>query len=146
MTTSPALTVALVADNYRDRAQRMLSSVLDQDIAEQIVIVVYDRAHQASRDFAELDSANVIYEAVDRNCTLGQLQKRAILFASTDVIAFIEEHVTVPPGWAREALRRHAEGYAGVTGNFVAGNPRHRFARILFSITYGSYISPAAIG
>ena len=54
--------------------------------------------------------------------------------------------MAVPPGWARETLQRHAEGYAGVTGNFVAGNPGHRFARILFSITYGTYILPQEDG
>ena len=120
----------------------MLRSVLQQDIADEIVIFVYDRAPQETRDFAELDHPNVVYEAVSKKFTLGQLQKHATLTATTDIIAFIEEHVTVPSGWARETLRRHAEGYAGVTGNFIAGNPHQRFARILFSITYGTYILP----
>ena len=44
MPTNPALTVVLIADNYRECAQRMLGSVLAQDIADQIVILVYDRA------------------------------------------------------------------------------------------------------
>ena len=146
MSSSPALTVVLVADNHRDRAQRMLRSVLEQDIADRIIIFVYDRAYEPTKDFAELNHPNVVYEAAGRKLTLGQLQKRATLSATTDIIAFIEEHVTVPPGWARETLRRHAEGYAGVTGSFIAGNPRHRFARILFSITYGTYILPQKSG
>jgi glycosyltransferase involved in cell wall biosynthesis len=146
MSSSPALTVVLVADNQRERAKRMLRSVLQQDIADKIIIFVYDRACESTKDFAELNHPNVVYEAVGRKLTLGQLQMRAILSATTDVIAFIEEHVTVPPGWARETLRRHAEGYAGVTGSFIAGNPRHRFARILFSITYGTYILPQKSG
>jgi glycosyl transferase family 2 len=146
MSPNPALTVVLVADVHRERAQRMLRSILQQDIADQIVIFVYDRAYEPTKDFAELNHPNVVYEAAGRKLTLGQLQKRATLTATTDIIAFIEEHVTVPPGWARETLRRHAEGYAGVTGNFVAGNPRHRFARILFSITYGTYILPQKSG
>ena len=146
MSSSPALTIVLVADNQRERAQRMLRSVLQQDIADEIIIFVYDRAYKPTRDFTELNHPNVVYEAVGRKLTLGQLQKRATLTAATDIIAFIEEHVTVPPGWARETLRRHAEGYAGVTGSFIAGNPRHRFARILFSITYGTYILPQKSG
>jgi hypothetical protein len=143
---SPALTVVLIADNYRDRAQRMLRSVLEQDIADRIVIFVYDRANQSGKDFPELNHPNVVYEAVDRRLTLGQLQKRATLTAATDIIAFIEEHVTVPPGWARETLLRHAQGYAGVSGSFVAGNPGQHFARILFSITYGTYVLPQQSG
>jgi hypothetical protein len=146
MAPNPALTVVLVADLYRERAQRMLRSVLQQDIAEQIVIFVYDRASQPAKDFAELNHPNVVYETVSRRLTLGQLQEKATLAATTDIIAFIEEHVTVPPGWAREALLRHGEGYAGVTGNFIAGNPRHRLAGILFSITYGTYILPQKPG
>jgi hypothetical protein len=143
---APTLTVVLITDDFRDRAQRMLRSVLDQDIAEQIVVFVYDRAHISGKDFPELNNPNVVYEPVSRRLTLGQLQKRAAQTATTDVIAFIEEHVAVPPGWARETLRRHAEGYAGVTGNFIAGNPQHRFSRILFSITYGTYILPQKSG
>jgi hypothetical protein len=146
MFPNAALTVVLVADKYRIRAQRMLRSVLQQDVADQIVVFVYDRAGETGMDFAELHHPNVVYEAVDRRLTLGQLQVRAILSANTEVIAFIEEHVTVPPGWARETLLRHGEGYAGVTGSFVAGNPTHYFARILFSITYGSYILPQTSG
>jgi hypothetical protein len=142
MSSNPALTVVLVVDKYRERAQRMLRSVLEQDIADQISLLVYDRADQTGRDLPEFHLENVVYEAVDRELTLGQLQKRAILTTSSDIIAFIEEHVAVPPGWARESLRRHAEGYAGVTGSFVAGNPQYRTARVIFSITYGNYILP----
>ena len=124
----------------------MLRSVLQQDIADKIVIFVYDRAPQPAKDCTELNHPNVVYEAVNRRLTLGQLQEKATLTATTDVIAFIEEHVTVPPGWARESLLRHIEGYAGVTGNFIAGNPCQYFARILFSITYGTYILPQESG
>lgn len=142
MPSNPALTVVLIIDKHRERAERMLRSVLDQDIADQISVLVYDRASQTARDLPEFHVPNVIYEAVDRKATLGQLQKQAILTTSSDVLAFIEEHVSVPPGWARESLRRHAEGYAGVTGSFVAGNPRYRTANVLFSITYGNYCLP----
>ena len=135
----PALTVVLIAGNNRERAQRMLRSVLEQDIAGQITIAVFDRADRPSRDLPELTRANVVYEPVDKNSTLGQLRARATLAASTEIIAFIEEHVVLPPGWARESLRRHTEGYAGVSGIFSAGNPQYRWARTVFFMTYGSY-------
>ena len=136
----PLLTVLLIAGNVRERAQRTLRSILDQDIASQIVVMFYDRAQRPARDLPELNLPNVVYEVVDPRSNLGLLQKRAVFATSTEVIAFIEEHVLVPPGWARESLRLHAEGYAGVSGIFTAGNPRYRFSRILFSITYGSYM------
>ncbi len=119
----PLLTVVLIAGNRRERVQRTLQSLLEQDIADQIVTMVYDRADQPARDIPELNRPNIVYEAVDRHSTLGPLQKRATLAASTDIIAFIEEHVVVPPGWAQESLRLHAEGYAGVTGVFVRKSP-----------------------
>jgi glycosyltransferase involved in cell wall biosynthesis len=140
MPARPLLTVVLIAGNRRERVQRMLRSILEQDVADQIVVIVYDRADQPARDLPELDRSNIIYEAVGRQSTLGPLQKRATLAATTEIIAFIEEHVVVPPGWARESLRLHAEGYAGVTGIFAPGNPQRHWARIIFSITYGSYM------
>jgi hypothetical protein len=146
MPTTPVLTVVLIIGNRRERVPRMLRSILEQDIADQIVIMVYDRADEPARDSPELNRSNIVYEAVDRRWTLGPLQKRAALAATTDIIAFTEEHVVVPPGWARESLRRHAEGYAGVTGIFAVGNPQYHWARILFSITYGNYMLPSQAG
>ena len=143
---NPLLTVVLIAGNNRERAQRMLRSVFEQDIAEKIVIVVFDRADEPARDLPELNRSNVVYETADKRTTLGELRARATRLASTEVIAFIEEHVVVPAGWARESLRRHNEGYAGVSGIFSAGNPHHRWARIVFSITYGSYALPTQGG
>jgi glycosyltransferase involved in cell wall biosynthesis len=146
MQANPRLTVVLIAGNNRERAQRMLRSILEQDIAEEIVIAVFDRADRPSRDLPELKRSNIIYEAADKSTTLGALRARATRAASTEIIAFIEEHVVVPAGWARESLRRHDEGYAAVSGTFTAGNPHHRWARIVFSITYGSYALPTEGG
>lgn len=146
MSSNPALTVIVVADNYRERTQRLLRGLLDQDVADQIRVMVFDRADDAKPDLPEFGDPKVFYEAVNKTLTLGQLQKNATLTTTTEIIAFIEEHVTVPPGWARESLRLHAQGYTGVTGSFDAGNPRHRTARVIFSITYGSYLLPSGAG
>lgn len=141
-----ALTVVLVVGNYRNRAQRALRSILEQDMAGQILVLLYDRADKPGRDFPELNHPNVKYEAVDKNITLGELQKRGILAATSEIVGLVEEHVAVPPNWARESLRLHAKGYAGVTGVFVSGNEQHRISRLSFLITYGSYILPQASG
>jgi hypothetical protein len=146
MPMSLLLTVVLIAGDRRERAQRILRSLLEQDVADQIVIMVFDRADLPSRDLPELTLPGIIYEAVDKGSTTGQLHTRGILAATTDIIAFIEEHVVVPPGWARESLRRHADGYAGVTGMLTSGNSHHRAARIIFSITYGKYMRPQEAG
>lgn len=146
MNMSAALTVILIAGNNRQRAQRMLRSVLDQDVADQVVVIVYDRADRPTRDLPEFTLPNIVYEPVEKHSTYAQLQKRGLLAASTEVVAFIEEHVVVPPGWARESLERHREGYAGVSGTFVSGNPQRRWARTVLLITYGSYAVSAQPG
>lgn len=146
MSANPLLTVVVIAGNNRERTQRMLRSVLEQDIAEKIVIRVFDRADKPARELPELNRSNIAYEPVDKRTTLGELRARATRSASAEVIAFVEEHVVVPPGWARESLRRHNEGYAGVSGILAAGNPHHRWARIVFSVTYGSYTLPTRGG
>jgi hypothetical protein len=143
---NPALTVVLVAGNYRKRAQRALRSILEQDIADQTVVLFYDRADRPARDFEELNHPSVKYEAVDRKLTLGELQKRAVLAATSEIVGFVEEHVIVAPNWARESLRLHAQGYAGVTGVFVSGNEQNRVSQLSFLITYGRYILPQTSG
>jgi hypothetical protein len=142
----PAVTVVLVAANYRERARRVLRSILDQDVAEEFIVFFYDRADKPARDFPELNHPRVKYEAVDRNITLGELQKRAILAATTEIVGLIEEHTAVPPNWLRESLRLHAEGYAGVTGVFLPGNAHRRASRLSFMVTYGAYILPQRSG
>jgi hypothetical protein len=139
MPSRPLLTVVLIAGNNRERARRMLRSVLDQDIAEQIAIAVFDRADKPSRELPELNRSNIVYQTADKTTTLGELRARATGAVSSEIIAFIEEHVVLPQGWAQESLRRHQEGYAGISGIFTAGNPHHRWARIVFAMTYGSY-------
>jgi glycosyltransferase involved in cell wall biosynthesis len=146
ISTKPLLTVILIAGNYRDRVQRALRSILNQDMIDQLAVVVYDRAFEPVRDLPEFDHPNVAYKAVERDTTLGQLQKQSVLATETEFIAFIEEHVTIPPNWARECLSAHAEGYAGVTGIFVAGNGEYHWARIGFLMTYGAYMFPTKGG
>src|SRR3954452_10114549 len=97
--SNPAMTVVFIAGNRRERVQRALRGLLSQDIADQIAIVVYDRADEPDCDLPELTSANLSYQRVGKNLSLGELQKRGLLAATTDVIAFLEEHVLVPPGW-----------------------------------------------
>lgn len=142
----PVLTVVLVVADYRERGRRALRSILDQDIDKEFLVLFYDRAQQPARDIPELNHPSVRYEAVDRNITLGELQKRGVLAATTEIVGLAEEHVTVPRNWARESLRLHAEGYAGVTGVFLPGNERHRISTISFHITYGAYILPQVSG
>lgn len=146
MESGPLITLILVAGNFRDRVQRSLRSVLSQDIADQIAIIVYDRADQPKRDLSELNSPQVFYEAVANDTTLGQLTKRGLLAANTDIVGFIDEHVVLPAGWARESLRLHAQGYSGVCGFFVPGNPQHRCARLALAVTKGDYILPKQAG
>lgn len=143
---NPAATIVLVVGNYRARARRGLRSILDQDATEEFVVLFYDRADKPARDFPELNHPRVRYEVVDRKFTLGELQKRAILAATTEIVGLIEEHVAVPSNWIRESLRLHAKGYAGVTGVFLSGNVHRHISRLSFMITYGGYILPQRSG
>lgn len=143
---NPAVTAVLVAGNYRDRAQRALRSILDQDVTEEFVVFFYDRADQPARDFPELNHPRVRYEAIGKNITLGELQKRAVLAATTEIVGLIEEHAAVPRNWLRESLSLHAAGYAGVTGVFLPGNAHRCVSRLSFMITYGGYILPQQSG
>lgn len=149
MTATPSswlLTVILIIGDKRERAQRALQSILAQDIADRILILIYDRSRTPAQDFAELTRSNVVYEPSGPNTTLGELQKRAVQTATTDIVGFMEEHVVVPAGWARENLRLHAKGYAGVTGYFLSGNSQSRCSRVAFAVTYGDYILSREVG
>jgi hypothetical protein len=146
MPSSWLLTVILIIGDKRERAQRALQSILAQDIADRILVLIYDRSSNPAQDFPELTRSNVVYEPSGPHTTLGELQKRAVHTATTEIVGFLEEHVVVPAGWARESLRLHEKGYAGVTGSFLSGNPRQRCSRVAFAVTYGDYVLSREIG
>src|SRR5689334_11606093 len=122
MPPNPIFTITLIIGEKRERARRALKSVLAQDIADRILVNVFDRSRDPKVDFPELTAPNVNYEPVTLQTTLGELQKRAVLGATTEFVGFLEEHVVAPPEWLSESLRLHAQGYAGVTGMFLSGN------------------------
>jgi hypothetical protein len=66
-----------------------------------------------------------------------------VRLASAPVVAFIEEHVRVHPGWAAALIEAHRGPWAGVGPEVHNGNPRIALSRTIQLINYHPWIPPA---
>ncbi|MBK8248103.1 MAG: hypothetical protein IPK85_11970 [Gemmatimonadetes bacterium] len=82
---------------------------------------------------------------VDADTSIPAMRALGVGLAESEVIAFVEDHVHVPPGWAREMCER-----VGATGAVVAGpveDASESFAsRSAFLCEYSAALPPVASG
>lgn len=66
--------------------------------------------------------------------------------ARGNLVAFIEDHVTVGPVWADALVRAHAAGHGIIGGPVENGLVRRAFDWALYFVEYGVYMPPMAEG
>ena len=75
-----------------------------------------------------------------------QLRAAGAARARGDLVAFIEDHVTVGPAWAEALLHVHAAGRGIIGGPVVNGLVRRAFDWALYFVEYGVYMPPMLPG
>ena len=88
-------------------------------------ILVVDRCGEPLRSEIRDRYDDVVIEAVPRETTIPRMREIAMKRASADAVAVIEDHVIVPPGWARQMLEALGEG-ADVVGGSVDNGATER--------------------
>ncbi len=66
--------------------------------------------------------------------------------ARGDLVAFIEDHVTVGPAWADALVQAHTSGHGIIGGPVANGLVRRAFDWALYFVEYGVYMPPMAAG
>ena len=92
-------------------------------------ILVVDRCGEPLRSEIRDRYDDVVIEAVPRETTIPRMREIAMKRASADAVAVIEDHVIVPPGWARQMLEALGEG-ADVVGGSVHNAATERTCRL----------------
>jgi len=73
---------------------------------------------------------------------LATARVQGIHAARAPVVAFMEEHCQVQPGWAEAIVRAHTGPWGGVACDFVIANPNAGNSDRAFRMTYGVYARP----
>lgn len=129
----------LIAGRLRERVTGALDSLLAQDCIGDIEILLIDLEGDGVR---EHPSVRVI--RMPASTTYSAARLRGIREAQAPVVAFLEEHCRVRPGWAAALLRAHEGPYAAAGAEVHNGNPQSRLSRIIALMNYNLFLPPAA--
>src|SRR4051812_38020324 len=138
--TTPELSVIVMVDKQRQRGAECLQALLAQSILNQMEIILIDF------DDVPLpgsDHPNVCVIRQPRTITFGAAKAAGVRHSHAPIIAFVEEHVRVFPGWAEAVVAAHKERYAAISGEIHNGNPGEGISDVIAMMGYYRWLAPA---
>ncbi len=121
----PAISVVVPSVNGWSDLEGSLRALAAQDLGQPIEVLVVDRVGGEVRSSVRARFPDVRLLEAASDTTIPDLRAIAFAAATADVVGVIEDHVLVPPHWARAMLAAHASG-AQVVGGAVANAATER--------------------
>ncbi len=142
---APYVSIILIIGTQREDSERALASILSQTGLEQAEVLLYDTAGDRFRPPAGSNHPAVRRQAAQNAAPLNELRAKAVEAARGEVVAFVEQHVVVVPGWLETVIRGMRAGHAGVGGAPGSLNPGAGLSDILALINFGFFrpVAPA---
>lgn len=144
--TRPDLTAVVVVGLLRERAGGCLRALLDQGLGERLEVLLVDVEPPGAPPVPESDEPAVRTLQLPPETTFAAARARAVTEARAPVVAFVEEHVRVLPGWAEALLEAFRGPWAGVGGEAGNGNPGVGASDVAGLISYGYWYPPLPRG
>jgi glycosyltransferase involved in cell wall biosynthesis len=143
--TSAELSVVVPAVNTLDDLIGCLTA-LEAQSGVRLEILVVDRLGDAARTKLPDRFPSVRVIPVPRDSTIPRMREIAFEEVTADAVAVIEDHVIVPPGWARALLDARRETNA-VVGGSIDNAPRSSFVDwAAFLCEYSHCLAPLPAG
>lgn len=143
----PVLSAVVVAGNCRSRAQQVIDGLAAQTRVCDIEAIVID---VASTDLAHLsipEGLRAVYIHPETPMLLQEARATAVKYASSQIIAYLEDHCFPHPDWAEGLITAFEEGDWGCVGySFTNANPETYIGRANFFSDYGLFIDPVPRG
>ena len=143
---TPELTAVLIAGVCRERAQRVLTALGRQTVAERMEIVVVDLAPAGEAPLDAPANVPVDYRARPDIGRWGSARLEAVRAANAPVVAFIEDHCFPRTDWAEHVLAAHEGPWPAVGYAFVNANPESYSSRAGMLARYGLFTHPVESG
>lgn len=140
--SAPELSVILVISGQRERAAQALGSVLSQTPIDRMEVLLFDLGPEAAMPIQGSDHPRVKLTRSGPNDTLAAARLRGVRSAIAPIVAFIEEHCKMSPGWAEAIIAAHRQPWAAVGPDLVNGNPGAGISDKVFRMNYGTYVRP----
>lgn len=140
----PRLSVLLTAGNRRDRVANALASVLAQDHAGDIEVIVLECGDPQAALVSGQQHPSVRTVAFAQGMSAGGVRAEAVRLARAPIIVFLEEHAAACPGWVVNMLRDFESGdWVAVGSEIVNGNPRLGISDPMAMSSYPTFEAPA---
>lgn len=139
------LSLVIPAVNGRERMDRVLAALARErsDVAMEVLVV--SRLGDAFDQQLAREQPWVRILSVPRETPIPQMRARAFGEATASLVAVIEDHVVVPPGWARRAI--DAASMGAVVAGPVENLATHTLAdRAAFLCEYSHCLPPGPSG
>jgi glycosyltransferase involved in cell wall biosynthesis len=118
---APALSAVIIARDDEHRIERVVRSVVTQEVPEPFeVIVVVSGADRTAEIVLERFPEVAVVE-LDRPALPGQARNAGLAVARGDYVSFPGSHVELPPGSLAARLKAHRAGHPMVTGTTLNG-------------------------
>lgn len=149
MSRDPALSVVVVTPHDFPQIRRTIRHLAAQDIAEQLELVLVAPSAEAVSDRgSEVDafgSVRIVAEGPIPN--VDHAAAGGILAASADIVAVIEDHGYVQPGWARAIVDAYRDRrWVSVGPVMENANPRTGLSWGNLLLGYGWWTDPERAG
>jgi hypothetical protein len=144
--SDPVLSVIAVVGRQRGRVEACLRSLLMQNAASSMEILMVDCAPVGTPPIALADRGNVRVLRATPGREFGELRAQAVHEARAPIVAFIEEHCIAHPGWAEAILAGHTEGWSGVGGEVHNANPGRGLSDVILALSFAPWMAPASRG
>ncbi len=142
----PALSVAIAIDRERDRAAIALESVLSQSIISRLEVLILDAGHARFSPIRGAAHPAVRVLPVTDGAGYGDALTLGVRQARAPIVAFLEEHVQVFPGWAEAIVAAHEGLWAAVGGEVHPGHLDRLAARVVELVSRHNWSAPAQRG
>jgi glycosyltransferase involved in cell wall biosynthesis len=117
----PEISIAVPSVNGLDNILGCLEALEAQRDQCDLEILVVDRLGDSVREEIHRRFEEVRILCADSTATIPQMRSLAFQKARSRAVAVIEDHVLVPPGWARQMLEALASGAEVVGGSIENG-------------------------
>ncbi len=150
MSDTPELSVVVVTPHDFRQIRRTVTHLASQRRADaiELVLVATDEAAIADHDPAELvPFASVRLLPVGPIDNVDRAAARGMIEASAPIVASIEDHAYVQPGWVEAVLDAYSQGPWVSVGSVMGNaNPRRGLSWANLLLGYGWWIDPSQAG
>lgn len=137
----PRLSIVVAAWHGAAELARCLAALDAAGAADDSEIIVARNWEGAEAAALAARYPRVVHVAL-ADATVPRLRAAGLARARGDVIAFLEDHAAVVPGWARAVIRAHGQGHAAVGGPVANAPGSSALDWAAYFYDYGRYAPP----